>query len=120
MGQKTPASDPELLYNNVDQPVWLIPMTSSSTNDQSSTGVFLFDTHKNEGHFYPLAGLGIGSNVQRTFKSSSKNIRNYNVASIQLYQIYGTTTWVAIYVQSSGNGGFQSVVVIDARNLNGR
>src|SRR5438309_4312779 len=119
MGQQTPASDPQLLYNNVDQPVWLIPMTSSSTNDQSSTGVFLFDTHKNEGHFYPLSGLGIGSNVQSTFQSSSKNIRNYNVASIQLYQIYGVPTWVAIYVQSSGNGGFQSVGIVDARNLNG-
>jgi hypothetical protein len=41
------------------------------------------------------------------------------VASIQLYQIYGTPTWIAIYVQSSGNGGFQSVGVVDARNLNG-
>jgi hypothetical protein len=119
MGQQTPASDPELLYNNVDQPVWLIPMTSSSTNDQSSTGIFLFDTHKNEAHFYPLAGLGIGSNVQSTFQSNSKNIRNYNVASVQLYQIYGVPTWIAIYVQSSGNGGFQSVGVVDARNLNG-
>jgi len=119
MGQQTPANDPELLYNNVDQPVWLIPMTSSSTNDQSSTGIFLFDTHKNEAHFYPLAGLGIGSNVQSTFQSNSKNIRNYNVASVQLYQIYGVPTWIAIYVQSSGNGGFQSVGVVDARNLNG-
>src|SRR6266700_960883 len=119
MGQQKPANDPELLYNNVDQPVWLIPMTSSSTNDQSSTGIFLFDTHKNEAHFYPLAGLGIGSNVQSTFQSNSKNIRNYNVASVQLYQIYGVPTWIAIYVQSSGNGGFQSVGVVDARNLNG-
>ncbi len=118
MGQQTPASDPQLLYNKVDEPVWLIPMTSSSSNDQSSTGVFLFDTHKNEGHFYPLAGLGIGSNVQSTFQSTSKNIRNYSVASIQLYQIFGTPTWIAIYVQSSGNGGFQSVGVVDARNLN--
>src|SRR5438270_1399775 len=119
MGQQTTASDPQLLYNNVDQPVWLIPMTSSSLNDQSSTGVFLFDTHKNEAHFYPLAGLGIGSNVSNTFQSNSKNIRNYNVASVQLYQIYGVPTWIAIYVQSSGNGGFQSVGVVDARNLNG-
>src|SRR5947209_2092499 len=62
MGQQAPASDPELLYNSVDQPVWLVPMTSSSANDQSSTGVFLFDTHKNEAHFYPLSGLGIGNN----------------------------------------------------------
>lgn len=118
-GQQSPASDPELLYNNIDQPVWLIPMTSASTNDQSSTGIFLFDTHKNEAFFYPLAGLGIGSNVQNTFQSTSKNIRNYDVASVQLYSIYGTPTWVAIYVQSSGNGGFQSVGVVDAHNLNG-
>src|SRR2546426_7386717 len=64
MGQQTPANDPTLLYNNADQPVWLIPMTSSSANDQSSTGVFLFDTHKNEAHFYPLSGIGIATNVQ--------------------------------------------------------
>src|SRR5438552_18195043 len=94
-------------------------MSSSSTNDQSSTGVFLFDTHKNEAHFYPLAGLGIGSNVQSTFQSNSKNIRNYNVSSVQLYQIYGVPTCVAIYVQSSGNGVFQSVGIVDVRNLNG-
>jgi hypothetical protein len=119
MGQQTPASDPELLYNNVDQPVWLIPMTSSSSNDQSSTGVFLFDTHKNEAQFYQLAGVGIGSNVQSAFQSTSKNIRNYQVDSLQLYQIYGTPTWIAIYVQSAGNGGFQSVGIVDARNLNG-
>jgi hypothetical protein len=119
MGQQTPASDPELLYNTADQPVWLVPMTSSSLNDQSSTGIFLFDTHKNEAHFYLLTGLGIGSNVQSTFQSTSKNIRNYDVASVQLYQIDGTPTWVAIYVQSSGNGGFQSVGVVDSKNLNG-
>jgi len=40
LGQQKPASDPQLLYNNIDQPVWLVPMTSSSQNDNSSTGVF--------------------------------------------------------------------------------
>src|SRR6266516_2818519 len=119
MGQQAPASDPELLYNSVDQPVWLVPMTSSSSNDQSSTGVFLFDTHKNEAFFYPLNGLGIGSNVESTFQSTSKNIRNYSVASTRLYQIDQEPTWVAIYVQGGGNGGFQAVGIVDARNLNG-
>lgn len=119
MGQQAPASDPELLYNSVDLPVWLVPMTSSSSNDQSSTGVFLFDTHKNEAFFYPLNGLGIGSNVQSTFQSTSKNIRNYSVASTQLYQINQEPTWVAIYVQGGGTGGFQAVGIVDARNLNG-
>jgi len=119
-GQQSPASDPQLLYNNVDQPVWLVPMTSASSNDNSSTGVFLFDTHKNQGFFYPLSGLGIGSNVQDTIQSTRANIRGYNVASIQLYQIYNTPTWVAIFVQSASSGDiFQDVGIVDARNLNG-
>src|SRR5579883_3316677 len=117
MGQQTPASDPQLLYNNIDQPVWLVPMTSASSNDNSSTGVFLFDTHKNEAHFYPgAAGLGIGSNVQNTFASTRANILRYNVDSFQLYQICGVPTWVAIY---SSNGIFQDVGILDARELNG-
>src|SRR5260221_14510876 len=117
MGQQSPASNPELLYNNVDQPVWLVPMTSSSSNDNSSTGVFLFDTHKNEAHFYPLAaGLGIGSNVQNTFQSTRANILRYNVDSFQLYEICGQPTWVAIY---SSGGIYQDVGMLAARNLNG-
>src|SRR5947209_6064708 len=120
MGQQTPASDPELLYNNADQPVWLIPMTSSSANDQSSTGVFLFNTHKNEAHFYPLSGLGIGNNVNNTIQSTRANIRGYSVDSIQLYQLYNTPTWVAIFVQSTQSGDiYQAVGIVDARNLNG-
>src|SRR6266852_6488714 len=117
-GQQTPASSPQLLYNNVDQPVWLIPMTSSSSNDQSSTGVFLFDTHKNQAFFYrgAAAGLGIGTNVQNTFASTRPNILHYNVDSFQLYQICGQATWVAIYSSSSI---YQDVGILDARNLNG-
>jgi hypothetical protein len=119
-GQQQPASTPELLYNTIDEPVWLIPMTSASSNDNSSTGVFLFNTHKNEANFYPLSGLGIGDNVTKTFSSTRANIRNYDVASVQLYQIYNTPTWVAIYVQSTSSGDiFQAVGVVNARNLNG-
>ena len=120
MGQQTPASDPQLLYNNADQPVWLVPMTSSSANDNSSTGVVLFDTHKNQGSFYPLAGLGIGSNVHDTIQSTRANSRGYTVDSIKLYQIYHTPTWVAIFVQSTNTGDvFQDVGIVDARNLSG-
>ncbi|GCE17770.1 MARVEL domain-containing protein [Dictyobacter kobayashii] len=121
LGQQSPASAPELLYNNADQPVWLIPMSSASSNDNSSTGVFLFDTHKNEANFYSKsAGLGIGDNVTKTFQSTRANIRGYNVASVQLYQIYSTPTWVAIYTQSTASGDiFQAVGLVDARELNG-
>src|SRR5438105_14051857 len=120
LGQQSPASSPELLYNNVDQPVWLVPMTSSSANDNSSTGIFLFNTHKNEANFYPLSGIGIAGNVSSTIQSTRANIRNYNVDSIQLYQIYGTPTWVAIFVQPTNGGSiYQAVGVVDAKNLNG-
>ena len=116
-GQQAPVTPPQLLYNNVDQPVWLIPMTSSSVNDNSSTGVFLFDTHKNEAHFYlQAAGVGIGDNVQNTFQSTRANILRYNVDTHQLYQICGQPTWVAIY--SSGSI-YQDVGIIYAKLLNG-
>ncbi|HEU5374598.1 MAG TPA: hypothetical protein VFV38_04090 [Ktedonobacteraceae bacterium] len=119
-GQQTPASTPQLLYNNIDHPVWLVTMTSASSNDNSSTGVFLFDTHDNKATFYPLAGLGIGSNVSSTIQSTRANIRSYTVDSIQLYQIYNTPTWVAIFVQTTNSGSiFQAVGIVDARNLNG-
>ena len=121
LGQQQPASPPQLLYNNIDQPVWLVPMTSASANDNSSTGVFLFDTHANIAKFYPqIAGLGIGDNVTNTFQSTRANIRSYNVASVQLYQIFGTPTWVAIYVQNTSSGDiYQDVGLVDAKDLNG-
>ncbi len=116
-GQQTPSGDAQLVYNKVDEPVWLVAMTSSSANDNSSTGVFLFDTHKNEAHFYTSAsGLGIGSNVQNTFASTRANILRYNVDSFQLYQICGVPTWTAIY---SSGGIYQDVGMLDAQKLNG-
>ncbi len=120
-GQQKPSGSPELLYNNADNPVWLLPMTSSSSNDNSSTGIFLFDTHANKAHFYKnVAGLGIGDNVHQTFASTRANIRNYKVSSVQLYQIYGEPTWVAIYVQSTDSGDiYQDVGLVSARELNG-
>ena len=120
LGQQAPSGTPELLYNKGDQPVWLVPMTSSSSSDNSSTGVFLFNSHKNEAEFYPLSGIGIGDNVTKTFQSTRANIRNYDVTSTQLYQINGVPTWVAIYSQSTGSGDiFQAVGIVDARALNG-
>jgi hypothetical protein len=92
-------------------------MTSNTSSDNSSTGVFLFDTHKNQAIFYTAAaGLGIGDNVQNTFASTRANILKYTVDSFQLYQICSIPTWVAIY---SSNGIFQDVGILDARTLNG-
>ncbi len=117
-GQQQPTSSgPQLVYNNADQPVWLVPMTSNAQSDNSSTGVFLFDTHKNQAVFYTAAsGLGIGTNVENTFATTRANILKYNVDSFQLYQICSIPTWVAIY---SSGGIFQDVGILDARALNG-
>lgn len=125
--QQAPAVDekdpPELIYNQLganDFPVWLVPMTSSATTDNSSTGIMLYDTRDTTGHFYPLAGLGVTNNVKTIFKSNPHNIRDYDVANVQLYQIYGEPTWVATFVQSNDFGqSFQAVGMVDARHLNG-
>src|SRR5262249_34605330 len=71
-----------------------------------------------------------------TFTSTRANIRNYQVSSVQLYQIYCVPTWVAIYTQSANNSNssntsndgttatpsgdiYQAVGMVDARELNG-
>jgi hypothetical protein len=120
-GQQIPSgSTPELVYNNADVPVWLDPMTSSSGADNSSTGVVLYDTHDNRGKFYPLGGLGVTSNVESTFRGNPKNLRGYDVGAVQLYQIFGVPTWVAVFVQSTTIGQqYQAVGMVDARHLIG-
>jgi hypothetical protein len=119
-GVQVPSGSPELVYNDVDQPVWLVPMTSGSGADNSSTGIFLFDTRENEAKFYPLSGLAVGDTVQHAFESNPHNIRNYSVSSVQLYQIYGVPTWVAIFVQPASIGStFQAVGFLDAKDVQG-
>ncbi|GEM_PF-328240 len=120
-GQQQPSTDtPELVYNQVDQPVWLEPMTSSSGSDNSSTGVILFDTRDMTGRFYPLTGLGVTSNVESTFQSNPLNIKGYTVDAVQLYEIYNEPTWVCTFVQKNAYGAsFESIGMVDARHLNG-
>jgi hypothetical protein len=120
-GQQIPSnSTPQLVYNNADVPVWLDPMTSSSGADSSSTGVVLYDTHDNRGKFYPLGGLGVTSNVESTFRGNPKNLRSYDVGAVQLYQIFGVPTWVAVFVQQNNFGEtYQAVGMVDARHLIG-
>jgi len=112
----------ELLYNSVDKPVWLVPMTSRNTTDMSCTGVVLYDTNKNESVFYPgLAGIGIGANVTDAFVHSPKNLKGYQVDQLQLYSIDGEPTWVAVYVQSAGEHGktFAAIGMVDAKHVQG-
>jgi hypothetical protein len=109
----------QLLYDQVgqgDDPVWLVPMTSSA-----NTGVVvLFDTRDNTGRLYRVAGLGSAANVQSTFASSPANIRGYKVSNVQLYDIDGEPTWVATFFEPNPFGEiFQAVGLVDARHLSG-
>jgi hypothetical protein len=122
--QQVPAVDandqPQLVYDTVDHPVWLVPMTSSASTDNSSTGIVLFDTRDNRGRFYPLTGLGVTKTVKSLFQTSPANIRNYTPANVQLYQIYGEPTWITTFVQPNDYGeSFQAIGLVDARHLNG-
>src|SRR5258708_39471087 len=95
-------------------------MTSSAACDSSSTGVVLYDPRDTSGRFYPLTGLGVGTNVTTAFESSPLNIRGYSAANVQLYQIYGEPTWVATFVKDNTFGqSFQAVGMVDARHLQG-
>jgi hypothetical protein len=119
--QQAPASStPELVYNQVDQPVWLEPMTSTAASDNSSTGVVLFDTRDLNGRVYALTGLGVTDNVVNAFKTNLHNLRNYDVGNVQLYEIYNEPTWVATFVQTNSYGeSFQAVGIVDAKHLLG-
>jgi hypothetical protein len=122
--QQLPSVDandqPQLIYDTADHPVWLVPMTSSSGQDNSSTGVVLYDTRANAGRFYPLVGLGVTQNVRAILKGSPLNIRDYTPTNIQLYQLYGEPTWVTTFVQPNLYGeSFQAIGLLDARHLSG-
>jgi hypothetical protein len=118
--QQAPAGAIELVYNSVDQPVWLVTMTSSSGSDQSSTGIVLFDTRENVGTFYPVTGIGISDNVVQTLTDSPQNIQKYGVGSLQLYQLFGQPTWVATFVKDNDYGqNFEAIGIVDAHYLTG-
>lgn len=119
--QTTP-DDFELLYNDADKPVFLVPMTSRNESDLSCTGVVLYDSNKHEGTFYPgLAGIGIGKNVTDAFEHSPRNLKGYKIGHLQLYSINGEPTWVGIYVQPAGSHGttFAAIGMLDARHVQG-
>lgn len=122
--QQVPAVDdvnkPQFIYETVNSPVWLVPMTTASGTDTSGTGVVLYDTRDNAGRYYPIKGLSVTQNVKTIFKSSPRNVRDYDPSNVQLYSVYGEPTWVTSYVQTNDYGeSFQAVGIVDARHLSG-
>lgn len=121
--QQVPAVDsankPQLIYESVGHPVWVVPMTSAAGGG-SGTGVVLYDTRGTTGRFYPITGLGVTLDVTTLFKSSQRNIGSYTPANVELYDIYGEPTWVTSYVVPNDYGeSFQAVGIVDAQHLSG-
>lgn len=116
-------ADMDFVFNESDQSVWSLPMTSTKSSDAASTGVLYYSTRSNEAVFYPgLKGIGVGSSVEQAFFNAPDNkAEKYEVKQIQLYSINGEPTYVGIYVQSQGEHGesFAGIGFLHARKING-
>lgn len=98
-------TEPELAYTKDDHNVWVIPMTSTHEGDHTVVGVLVFETGKNEGTFYPgIKGFNEPESVDETMINARDNIKHYPVESVQLYNINGTLTWVAVYTSPQSIG----------------
>jgi hypothetical protein len=114
-GEMTMAGTPSVVYNMQDVPVWMVPMTSSNGNENSATGIMVYSTTAQKGTFYPgIHGFGVGSKVQSDFETVQANgLQHYPVDTVQLYDIFGVPTWVAVY--DNNTGGFAAIGFMDAR-----
>lgn len=95
----------ELSYTRDDHNVWVIPMTSTNEADHTVVGVLVFESGHNEGTFYPgIKGFNEPSSVDETMVNARDNIKHYPVEAVQLYNIYGELTWVAMYAAPQQTG----------------
>lgn len=114
-------ADMDFVFNEADQPVWSLPMTSTKSSDSSSTGLLLYSTKENKATFYPgVRGMAVGDTVKSAFENSPKNLKGYQVKQIQLYAINGQPTYVGIYVQDQGTKGesFAAIGFLHAMKAN--
>ncbi len=108
-----------MAYNQVDEPVYIMTMSSNSGNNHSATGVLVYETRTRKGKFYP--GLsGINLDLEQTFKSIQENnsgTGNKQPTELVLYNVDGTPTWVAIYTTPQQIGrSFGGLGFLDAHN----
>jgi len=109
-------TEPELAYTKDEHNVWVIPMTSTNEGDHTIVGVLVFETGKNEGTFYPgIKGFNEPESVDETMINARDNIKHYPVESVQLYNINGNLTWVAVYTSPQSIGkSFGGIGILQA------
>ncbi|MDR3616590.1 MAG: hypothetical protein P4L53_23725 [Candidatus Obscuribacterales bacterium] len=106
-----------LSYTKDDHNVWVVPMTSQNSTDHGVIGVLVFETDRNKATFYPgLRGFNHGGSVIQTMFGVKDNAQTkYEIENLELYNIYGHLTWVAIYTRPQALGStFGAVGFMDA------
>jgi len=95
-----------LSYTKDEHSIFVVPMTSASSSDHGVIGVLAFETDQNKAVFYPgLRGFNHGGSVSQTMYGAKDNgFQKYDVENLELYNIYGHLTWVAIYTKSQTLG----------------
>ncbi len=95
-----------LSYTKDEHSIFVVPMTSASSSDHGVIGVLAFETDQNKAVFYPgLRGFNHGGSVVETMFGAKENgFQKYDVENLELYNIYGHLTWVAIYTRSQSLG----------------
>jgi hypothetical protein len=108
-----------LSYTKDEKSIWVVPMTSQNSTDHGVIGVLVFETDRNKATYYPgLRGFNHGGSVSQTMSGAPQNqMTKYNVENLELYNIYGHLTWVAIYTKSQTLGStFGAIGFMDARS----
>jgi hypothetical protein len=92
-------------------------MTSQNSTDHGVIGVLVFETDRNKATFYPgLRGFNHGGSVSQTMVGVKENAQTkYEIENLELYNIYGHLTWVAIYTRPQALGStFGAIGFMDA------
>ncbi|MBS1997155.1 MAG: hypothetical protein JSS86_12625 [Cyanobacteria bacterium SZAS LIN-2] len=119
-GTMAPADGDEglmLSYTKDEHNIWVVPMTSRNSTDHGVVGVLVFETDQNKATFYPhLNGFNHGGSVAQTMVGVSANgLQKYGIENLELYNIYGHLTWVAIYTKAQSTGStFGAIGFMDA------
>lgn len=87
---QTEVADSDLVFNDANQSVYSMPMSSVNNADGSATGLLLYSTRENKAVYYPgMNGIPVGPVVENTFSGTERNVKKYEVKQIQLYAING-------------------------------
>lgn len=111
-------ADVENLYTKDEHNVWVVPMTSTNANDHTVVGTLVFESGENKGTFYPgIKGFNEPASADDTMVNARDNIKHYKVESVQLYNIYGELTYVAIYASPQSIGkSFGGIGIVHAHS----